>query len=76
MVTRTRPDRGELIVVFSRDNQEPKELSAVDGYQAAGRATTAIATGLRFLPGDIMIGRLADGGLTRNPGILGDLPEV
>jgi hypothetical protein len=72
MGTRTRPDRGGLIVVFSRDGEEPKELSAVDGYQAAGRAITAIAAG----PGDIMIGRLADAGLTRNPGILGDLREV
>jgi hypothetical protein len=76
MVARTRPDRGGLIVVFSRDGEGPEELSAADSYQAAARPITAIATGLRFLSSDIMIGRLVDGGLTRNPGVLGDLPEV
>jgi hypothetical protein len=49
-------------------------MPATDSYRAAAIATTAIATRLRFLPGDIAMCRLADDG--RNPGVLGDLPEV
>jgi hypothetical protein len=40
MVARTRPDRRGLIVVFSRDGEEPEELPAADSYQAAARAIT------------------------------------
>jgi hypothetical protein len=62
--------------VFSTDGDEPQEMLAMDSYQAAAIAITAIATRFRFLPGDIMMCRLADDGLAHNPGVLGDLPEV
>jgi hypothetical protein len=51
-------------------------MPATDSYQAAAIAITAIATRLRFLPGNIVMCRLTDDGVARNPGILGDLPEV
>jgi hypothetical protein len=50
-------------------------MPATDSYQAAAIAITAIATRLRFLPGNIVMCRLADD-VARNPGVLGDLPEV
>jgi hypothetical protein len=62
--------------VFSPDGEEPQEMLATDSYQAAAIAITAIAARFRFLRGDIMMCRLADDGLARNPGVLGDLPEV
>ena len=71
----SRPDRDGLIVVFSRDVEEPQKMPA-DSYRAAAIAITAVATRLQFLPGDIMMRRLADDVLVRNPGVLSDLPEV
>jgi hypothetical protein len=76
MVARTRSETGGLIVVFSPDGEEPQEMPATDSYRAAAIATTAIDTRPRFLPGDIVMCRLADDGLAPNPGVLGDLPEV
>ena len=54
IVARTRPDRGGLIAVVSRDGEEPQEMPATDSYRAAAIAITAIATRLRFLPDDVM----------------------
>lgn len=49
MVARTRPDRGGLIAVFSRDREEREEL-AVDSHQAPARSITAMATHFGSFP--------------------------
>jgi hypothetical protein len=49
-----------------------REMPAMDSYREdAAIAITAIATRLRFLPGDIMRCRLVDDCLARNPAVLG-----
>jgi hypothetical protein len=76
IVARTRPDRGGLIAVVSRDGEEPQKIPAADlssRCKASRRLPPAFGS---FPTMSCMTCRLVDDGPARNPGVLGDLPEV
>jgi hypothetical protein len=77
MVARTRPDRGGLIAVVSRDGEEPQKVPAADSYRAVAIASRRLPPAFGSVPTmSCMTCRLVDHGPARNPGVLGDLPEV
>ena len=64
VVALTGPESHALVVTFSRDGEEPEEMSASDGQGAWRNAITLIAKRECLLSGDTLTVRGTEGDLT------------
>jgi hypothetical protein len=69
----TKPDGG-LVVVYSRNGEQPDGRPARDAGEAAAVAIRMLAVRLKFHPGDAILCRRADD--TQADDTQADLPEV